>query len=171
MQRNVNGHTSCNLAIVCSLFKFISGKSCFQFLRQRLPAPLIKRLNDLVKLRCKIAIQLEQHAFIKQCLRNNHDPVSYCKSLRRNRMRPTCSNLRRFAKCQLDANVDRTEKLRTTFNQRRGILSELSLICYMKFTKFSIETVSKTRVAHAQRLQKSLEHKLTLTEMPEKAER
>ena len=123
-----------------------------------------------MKLWCKIAVNLEQIDFTKQCMNNNRYPVSYCKALRRNGIRPTCRNLRRYAKCQLDAMVDRMESLRSTFNQRRGVLDELPLICYIKFTKFSTDTARRTRSFCADRLTKSLEHEMTVTELPENPE-
>ena len=166
MQRNLFEHKSRNLMILAFLVKSIKGNSCFTYLKRVLPAASVKRLDDLVNLKCKIVRKNTRIDFLRECVHNGVYPAQFCKLLRKQNLRPVKANLKRFAKCSLDSEIRQRDELQMTLVCNQGILDELSLYARIKFTVFSADIVRKTRQQLKERLEKSLRHNLCESQFP-----
>ena len=124
-------HNSDNLHLII-LSKFIKGTNCFKFLKKRLPAHTIKRLDELVNLKCKIVSERVKLNFYKCCLSSHVFPNQLYKNLRSSNLQPNISNLVRLSKLYIDNYQDKLINLIELHIQALPILTEISIVCHIK---------------------------------------
>ena len=141
---------------ILAFFKFIRGTHCFKFLRARLPKATIDRLNDVVRLRCKIARESVKVEFIKQCILSGIFPRNYFKTVRRNKLHPSIDNLVRHSESDLDSTYSMLRNLRSAHLQLLSVLDDISVVCQIMFYNFCRDMVRRTKEHTRSRLNASL---------------
>uniref|UniRef100_A0A5K4F1X7 Reverse transcriptase domain-containing protein n=1 Tax=Schistosoma mansoni TaxID=6183 RepID=A0A5K4F1X7_SCHMA len=149
-------HFSDQLRLLIVLSKFIKGTNCFKFLKRRLPSSCTKRLDELANLKCKIASEKVKLEFYKTCISTHIFPRHLYKFLRSNKLQPNVSNLLRLAKSHKEKCNDMLNKLIELHTQASCVLSNLSLLCRIKFMNFCSTVVAKTNHTTKQKLSKTL---------------
>ncbi|CAH8571709.1 unnamed protein product [Heterobilharzia americana] len=159
-------HGSDNLRLLIVLSKFIKGTNCFKFLKRRLPPHTIKRLNELVNLRCKITSERERIGFYQSCISGHMFPRQFYKTLKSNKLQPNISNLMRLTKSHVENGQDKLHDMLLLHINVSNILSDLSIICRLKFLQFCSNVILKTKANMHQKLTSSLDSKNHINHFP-----
>lgn len=155
------------ICLLISLFKFIKGNHCFEFLKRRLPHSTIKKLHQLVSLKCKLMVEKVRLEFLNKCINDNHFPWIYNKMLRRNKVRMTSSNLRKLTQIQIDSCIDKINQYKETCTHFIPLIEQLSIICHIKLINFCKGILERTANRTWTKLNRSLSKTRTISEFPE----
>ena len=121
--------------LLLAFYKFIGGKSCFKFLRARLPKGSSDKLDRLVGIRCKITRASVDITFLNNCIKSETYPRRFFKSIRRTRTRPTSTELRKLAETELSSSITEKNEFQIAHSQLLHIVDDLNLVCRIKFLK------------------------------------
>jgi hypothetical protein len=134
----------------------------FGIIRRREPRLVLRKLNAYLKFSARIAEAKESVSFINDCVQHGYYPKSYWKSIRSNRVRPNCKNLKRFALNQLDTVRVHILELERFRSQRQGAVDKLDEDLRFQYMDY-VNAVCEQRIAH----QKSELSKTLISEVPE----
>lgn len=147
-------YTSVRLLI--TLFKLLKGTNCFKFLKRRIPAESIRLLHRIVDLRCKIACIRAELFFLSECVTLRRYPRSMLKLLRKNKLAPSDTNLRRIASAHMDTLNAKLTNLIETHVRLMPVVEDLSICCRIVFTIFCQRLTERTKEKRRKRLLNSL---------------
>lgn len=145
-----------NIAFLLCVFKFVSGKNCFNFLRRRLPREKLKALDKLVSLRCNISRELVRLEFLNSCMKNSVYPKNFIKTLRKDQILPSRNSLKRLTSSYIDTTSSKLQDLRNRCSSLEPLLDELNIICRIKFCRFVWALQAKTKAKFCRELNRSL---------------
>ena len=145
--------SSCNTVLLCALFKFVKGKSCFLFLKRRLPANITKALDRFVQLRCKIGKENFRITFLRYCRLTQSFPKDYFHTLCCGHLKPTVMDLQRLNDSYIEASLAQYVETQLRFSP---ILEQLSLLSHIKVTNFCSDAVKRAKLVEMARLEFSV---------------
>ena len=138
------------------LFSFINEKQCFTYLKRNYSAPLCKKLDIIVKFRCKKAKEEETLNFFKQCRETQRFPMRFATQLRKMHMPNNLSSFDHLAAIHIEKSKTEVSRINCLLKKYMVCMKEFSLFAKIKFIKFSHVVVNKTKEATRSSLMNSL---------------
>ena len=143
----------------------------FEILKSRKDPVVIKELNRLLSCDTRLALANIELDFLNSCVHNNVYPVSFWKSLRRSRIRPDSSSLKRHTQSLIDTIQSRVDLLRTALANQTRVLDELSFEERTLFVDFMRSIAQNEATRKQVKLNRTLEEKKPQQTFPVEPER
>ena len=137
------------------LYKIIPGNKCFTYLKRFLPKDVVKLLDRLLTLRCRLASYNCEKEFLETCLLRGIYTHKLRKTVRSNKLEETVEVCNKFLRAELTSANETISKIKEeilTLLPQLNLLSFCSLCRYVKMTKTMIQNTKKNCNEKHQRL-------------------